>query len=139
MKVEIAKNSGISTAQLVRLTEIEPKDATAIKFCCNMSEVVYSATVDGQGAALWGLVPPSILSDRAYLWLVTTDVANNHTFLMARYSRMIVEEMLQEHPILIGHCHIDDSRAHRWLKWLGAEFGFPEAKRIPFTIRRKHG
>lgn len=137
MKVDIVKNPGSRTAELIKFEGFEPGDATALRICLNMSEVVYSASVDGHGAALWGLVPPSILSERAYLWLHSTDVANDHPFLMARYSRMIVEEMLEEHPILIGHCHIDDARAHRWLKWLGAEFGFPDGKRIPFTIRKK--
>lgn len=139
MKVQIDKMAGLATSELIQLEGFDPSDDMALKICLDMSEVVYSASYEGRGACLWGLIPPSLLSDKAYLWLFATDVANDHTFLLARHSRMIVEEMLEEHPILIGHCHLEDTRAHRWLKWLGAEFGFPQNKGIPFTIRKKNG
>jgi hypothetical protein len=137
MMVNIEQTDGWRLASLIKPVGISVHDIAALRCCLLMSQTTYHATVDGKGACIWGLVPPTLLSERAYLWLFTTDVANEHQFLLARHSQIIVQKMLEEYPILTGHCHIIDARAQRWLKWLGAEFGFPQDQRIPFTIRKK--
>jgi hypothetical protein len=137
MKVDIQQADGHALMKQIKPTGMSKQDRLALNACLMLSATTYCATVDGKGACIWGLVPPSLLSERAYLWLFTTDVANEHQFLLARHSQIIVQKMLEEYPILTGHCHIIDTRAQRWLKWLGAEFGFPQDQRVPFTIRKK--
>ena len=86
--------------------------------------------------AVWGLIPPTLLSDSAYLWLFTTAALKSHVFLFVRHSRRQIELMLQEYPTLEGHTAIDNRRAQQWLRWLGAEFGPPiHGSVLPFTIR----
>lgn len=84
-----------------------------------------------------GIIPPTVLSDCAYLWLYTTEHLTEHVFIFVRYSQRIVQEMLSEFPTIVGHCEINNLRAQRWLRWLGAKFGEPiEGKALPFTIVR---
>lgn len=99
--------------------------------------IVYVARLDGTIAAAWGLIPPTVLSESAYVWLLTTPLAEQRKFLLVRYSQMFVEEMLKEHPMLIGDVILPNPSAVRWITWLGGEFLKPVGGRIPFVIRRK--
>lgn len=102
-----------------------------------LSSYAWEGRVDGKRACLWGLITPTLLSDQAYLWLDTEEIAEQHQFLLVRYSARMIERMLQDFCVLQGHCLANNLRAQRWLKWLGAEFEFPNGELIPFTIRRK--
>lgn len=102
-----------------------------------ISQYAWEGKVNGEQACLWGLIPPTLLSDQAYLWLHTTAVAEQHQFLLVRYSQRMIQRMLEEFPLIFGHCALADTSAQRWLRWLGAEFDFPQGKLAPFTIRRK--
>lgn len=86
-----------------------------------------------------GLIPPSLISDTAYLWLQTTDKLREHVFTFVRNSQMVVRDMLEIYPTIVGDCRIEDERAQVWLKWLGAVFGEPTATHIPFEIRKQNG
>lgn len=90
---------------------------------------------------IWGLIPPTILSDRAYLWLYHTEAVAVHSFMFIRHSQRAVEEMLKVYPLIVGHTEVGAIRSIRWLRWLGAEFGqTTDDKLIPFTIKAKpHG
>lgn len=85
--------------------------------------------------AYWGVQPPSLLSDRAYLWLQTTEHLREHVFVFIRYSQRAVASMLQEYSILYGHTVVSNTHAIRWLRWLGAEFGPEYRGCVPFEIR----
>jgi len=87
----------------------------------------------------WGLIPPSILSERAYLWLFTTEAVDEHKFIFVRNSQRAVQEMLEEWPVITGYCEIGNDRSIRWLRWLGAVFFDPQGKFLPFEIRKKNG
>src|ERR1700761_4208411 len=52
---------------------------------------------------LWGLIPPTLLSDRAYLWLYTTKYLAGHEFLFIRHSQRAVQEMLEQFPLIVGN------------------------------------
>lgn len=84
-----------------------------------------------------GLIPPTLMSDRAYLWLYTTKHLHEHIFTFVRYSQRVMEEMLREYPIIVGHTETGNIKAIRWLRWLGAVFGEPQGPVIPFEIRAK--
>lgn len=100
----------------------------------NSSRVqVYSS--DGKILCFWGLIPPTLLSDCAYLWLYTTENMQEHVFSLVRHSQRAVEEMLQDYPIIVGHGVIGATKSLRWLRWLGARFGEPQGKLLPFEIR----
>lgn len=118
---------------------ITPEDAATLDHCLLISTSLWVGLADEKLVCAWGLVPPTLMSEQAYLWLYTTDRVKDHEFLFVRNSQRAVEEMLQEYPIITGYTKAGNDRTIRWLRWLGATFGEPGTKGliIPFTIRKK--
>ena len=94
---------------------------------------------DDEVLCYMGLIPPTLLSNQAYLWLRTTEAMHQHVFVFVRYSQRVTSEMLTEFPTIVGHCEVSATKSIRWLRWLGADFGTPEGRLVPFTIRANHG
>lgn len=142
MNVAITRTEGIgaeTVADVVGrspISDVADAERTLIGFICS-SDSTWIGSVDGQVACIWGLMEPSILSDRAYLWLLTTDVVDEHKFLLVRHSQRWIEDMLRTYSAIIGDVHVEDLRAIRWIKWLGATFGEPNGLRIPFQIKAR--
>ncbi len=105
--------------------------------CMQRSSQIWHGLVDGEIACAWGLIPPTILSDHAYLWLLTTDIVAEHKFLFIRHSQRCVEETLRLYPSIIGDTDVHNTSAIRWLRWLGARFYDPIDGKLPFTIEKK--
>lgn len=93
--------------------------------------------IDGKFVAVWGVIPPTMVSDQAYIWVYTTMDLVGHEFVFIRNSQRMVEKFLKEFSTIVGVTEIDNKRAVRWLKWLGAEYGEPQDGYMPFVIRRK--
>jgi hypothetical protein len=100
------------------------------------SDWVWIGDVNGEVFGFWGLIPPSLCSDRAYLWFMHTEALIRHTFTFVRKSRDVTAELLRHYPILVGHGRVSDSRSLRWLRWCGAQFSDPIGELVPFEIRR---
>jgi hypothetical protein len=116
-----------------------PKDEqTIIGSFMRQSVWAWIGKDDDEILCYMGLIPPTLLSDRAYLWLRTTEAMSEHIFVFVRYSQRVLAEMLQDFPAIGGHCEVSATKSIRWLKWLGANFGVPEGQLVPFTIRAKH-
>lgn len=104
--------------------------------CISLSATAWLGKIDGETACIWGLIPPSILSEQAYLWLFTTELVESHKFMFVRWSQRFLEVMHKDYPVIVGHCEIGNARAMSWIKWLGGKFGEPQGKKIPFVIRK---
>ena len=106
----------------------------------NSSLFAWTGLVDDRIACIWGLVAPSILSDSAYLWLLTSDLVDEHKFTFVRHSQMILKSMLEDFPLITGHVLADQERSKKWLKWLGVIFkpsiDAGQTRLIPFELRR---
>lgn len=81
-----------------------------------------------------GLIPPTLLSDTAYLWMFTTPGFAEHRTACLRQSRKLLQDALQRYPIIVGHCSMV---SQRWLQWLGATLLPPQGDFIPFEIKAK--
>ena len=117
--------------------KLSPSEVEMFNRFVLVSSKLRAAQVDGKLIALWGLIPPTMLSDQAYLWLHTTEAAQEHEFIIVRNSQIEVRKMLEEFPRIIGHCEVEATRSIRWLKWLGAVFGDHDGRLVPFEIVRK--
>mgnify|MGYP001574535181 CR=1 FL=1 len=117
------------------LTEV---DRLPMRTCLAMSEQVFKGTINGEVACIWGMIPSSFLSGRAYIWLYVKEIVDQHQFIFVRHSQRILEVLLQEYPIILGHCHTQDERAIRWIKWLGGVFKEPDGLKVVFQIMRKN-
>lgn len=124
--------------ELMKGISLSETDEKGMEFCYLMSISIWVGLIDDELACIWGLVPPSFMSNQAYLWLYTTDLIKEHQFVLVRHSQMVMEALLNEYPTIVGHATVGDKKAIRWLKWLGAEFGYPQGTGLPFRIK-KHG
>lgn len=83
--------------------------------------------------AYCGVIPPTILSDTAYLWMYTTPNFAKHWLVCVRHSRELIADVLRCYPILVGHCNENSAK---WLRWLGAFVSAePQSGFIPFEIK----
>lgn len=123
----------IYTDHLATLSTIEQE--TMQRSLMNSSHV-WVGMNDEKIVALWGLIPPTLMSDIAYLWMYHTKHLDGHTFRFIRHSQLAIRLALNEFPTIVGHVAIANRRAQQWLRWLGAEFGSPiNSTVLPFTIK----
>lgn len=99
--------------------------------------IFWNGVHNGRIKAMWGLAPPTMLGDQAYLWLHIFEPIDDCLFLFVRNSQRAIEDALLRYPIIFGHCAADNARGQRWLKWLGATFEPSKGKAMPFVIRAK--
>jgi hypothetical protein len=138
MTIDIQRLSGHEAYDLIypaHLAMLPVSDQQVMHQSMANSTRVWLGWDDEKIICVWGLVPPTLLSDRAYLWLYTTQHLTSHVFHLVRHSQRMVQQMLKEFPELAGHCAIDQPKSIRWLKWLGAKFGDPQGPFLPFTIK----
>lgn len=121
------------------LSKLHPQDQTTMRQWITASSDIWIGYDNHSALGAWGLVAPTLLSDRAYLWLFVTENLRQHEFMFIRHSQRAVAEMLNRYSHIYGHTVVGNTKAIRWLKWLGAEFAQPEGQAIPFEIRSKHG
>lgn len=126
----------ILSAANARLTDREVK---SLEHCLLFTAKVWvGMDKAGDFGCAWGLIPPTLFSDTAYLWLYHVDpVVEANKFLFVRNSQRIVEKMLEEYPRITGYCRVNSETSIRWLRWLGASFNEPNGEVVPFVIRKK--
>jgi hypothetical protein len=114
--------------------KLSASDRAAMDYCSLMSVSMWAGIINGKLAAMWGLMPPTVLSTQAYLWLYTTEALTGHEFVLIRHSQLVMKEMLKDYPCICGHAVVSNHKAIRWLKWLGAKFEAPYGGGLPFRI-----
>lgn len=108
--------------------------AKTLDSCLGPTSELWIGFINGNPVCAWGLVPPTVLSDKAYLWLYASQAVDEYKFLFVRYSQRVVEALRESYPVIYGVCDVGNHRAIRWMKWLGARFAEPYDGHVPFTI-----
>lgn len=127
------------TVILETIGDIPDHQKVALSTMMMASSNCWLGSIDGRVVAAWGVAPPTMMSDQAYLWLhVTPDIIGNE-FVFVRHSQRVVADLQRNWPTITGWADPKTENTTRWLKFLGAEFGEPQGKYIPFVIRSKHG
>lgn len=100
--------------------------------------IAFTGMVYDKVACLWGANASSIIVDEFYVWLLTTKLVDEHSFLFVRYSQLAVKELLKERSLVRGHVLVNNRRSIRWLQWLGCEIKplDDEPAILEFKIRR---
>lgn len=139
VSIEPLLGSGISELiSLARGSSLDPKESGILEFCQSLSVEVWTGYVEGKLICCWGLIPPTLLSNQAYLWMHSTPAVRDHQFLLVRHSQRVIEQMLEHYEKIIGDCLVGAEDSMRWLKWLGADFSEANDNGYcSFTIRRK--
>lgn len=101
-----------------KLLSVYPSaDAITIRFA-NESSPLLVGWYDRELACVLGFIPPTLLSDTAYLWCNTFQAANDHPVLFGLWARRLIPYALKRYPLLVGHCN---ETSMRWLTSLGAK------------------
>ena len=137
--ISIRVNKTYDLSDVLRRSPVAnlPGAEKTLRECMRRSIEIWHGLVDGEVACAWGLIPPTLLSEHAYLWLLTTDIVAEHKFLFVRHSQRYVEEALKYYPSIIGDTDVGNTQAIRWLRWLGAEFFEVIGGKLPFIIEKK--
>lgn len=101
------------------------------------SNLVYTGKINDKIVCLYGLMGQCFTSNNAYMWMLHTKALDSEKFLFIRHSQRAIEVALEIYTEIHGHVVFDNESGKRWLKWLGAEFGYTGDKVIPFVIRKK--
>lgn len=130
--------TGVEAREYIKHLVLTEEETWAMEYCFDMSTSIWVGLIDERLACIWGLIPPTLMSDQAYLWLYTTDVIEEHQFILVRHSQLVMEEILKRYRSVCGHVIVGkgDGKSIQWLRWLGAKFGKPEEKGVPFRITR---
>jgi len=125
-----------ATMEHVRRIELRPGDALEIeslgfdKVEClsrTLERSIWADAylVDGEVAALMGVIMTSLIGGIANAWLMTGTPVERHRKTFMRLTRKRTREMLAEHGVLVCNVHADYARSIQWLRWLGFEIGEP--------------
>ena len=133
---EIEQVTTDKARKIVKSIAFDEVGQKTMEFCLTMSTMIWTGYINDKLACIWGVIPPTLLSNQAYLWLYTTDVIKEHSFLLVRHSQRVIDELLDQYPNIVGHALVGSDKSIRWLKWLGAKFGPPMGTGIPFRITR---
>src|ERR1044071_40030 len=74
------------------------------------STVVWQATADDTVLAIWGIMPPTLMDQVAYLWLRIVGSVEGYEFLIVRHSQRAIRAAQEEYPTLVAHCLRRDLR-----------------------------
>lgn len=117
--------------------KLNAKESGILEFCQSLSSEVWTGYVDDKLICCWGLIPPTILSNQAYLWMHSTPAVREHSFVLVRHSQRVIEQVLNRYDRIVGDCLVDAEDSIRWLKWLGATFVESDGPYRSFVIRKK--
>ena len=121
----------ISSSPNDKMNDVEMK---AMDACLLLSHEIWIGKVKGEIACVWGLCPPTLMSNQAYLWLYTNHLVEEHKFLFVRRSQRWMEEVLKDYKKIVGFCSPDNARAIRWIEWMGGKFSYNETQAV-FEIK----
>lgn len=133
---DVRRVTNIQAMELVKELNLDEVEQKSMDFALLMSTIIWAMFFNNRLACLWGVIPPTLMSEQAYLWFYTTDALEGHEFGLVRHSQIAIEEILEEYPSIVGHSAIGADKSIRWLKWLGAKFGQPQGTGVPFRITR---
>ena len=131
----------ISRPSAARLLEGTPEakectDRTRLSRALRRTDMLMAGYVDDELICIFGVIPPTLLSDEAYLWSYTFPSVKKFSFMFIRHSQLVIEELSKHYPIIKGETDRYNKNSIRWLKWLGAKFGPPHDGYLPFVIER---
>ena len=88
-----------------------------------VSTARFTLEKDGEPIAMFGLIPNSILGDKAGVWLLGTEDIATVKKSFCEFSRKVIKYFVGQYPVLFAQVDGRYAKTHRWLEWLGAKKG----------------
>lgn len=98
-----------------------------------VSTECFTVCNNGVPFAIFGIVPDSILGDRACVWCLVTHRLAHNKRAVAFYAPRIIRDFTTRYPVLYNRIHEDNTISMKWLKRLGFTFGNKINNFIPFS------
>lgn len=90
-----------------------------LTFSARNSINAYVAKWGGEPFAYWGWTAPSLLSEVAGAWMLTTPLADRIPTILGRLSIRLFRKLHQFYPRIVVGVDPTHTVAIRWLEWLG--------------------
>ena len=81
---------------------------------------------DGVPFCVFGVSQASLIGSVGIPWMVGTVELDHHAYGFLKHCRPVVDRWADRFDLLVNYVDARNTRAIRWLKWLGFEFGEPE-------------
>jgi hypothetical protein len=93
----------------------------------NTSALVWTARIDGEVAAIFGVAPfgQSLMAPTGIPWMLGTDLVPRHRRILVRHTAAYIQRMLALYPRLTNAVHAKNTVAVRWLQRAGFTLGEP--------------
>ena len=118
---ELVQNMRAEDRAEVEATGDDPK--SALLHSIERSTEAWTAFADGRVICMFGIAPPTILSDMAVPWLLTAEEMPKHKRIFLSRSRQVVEDWRQQYTLMVNYVDARYAKALRWLEWLGFSMG----------------
>lgn len=106
----------------------KPKKSLEAAF--RLSKKCWTGLVDGEPACMFGVSRGTILSHVGAPWLLGTDLIEKNQLAFLRRNKLYMSEMTEGFDTLINYVDARNTKAIRWLKWLGFEFDEAEPRGV---------
>lgn len=83
----------------------------------------WTGYIDDQIVCMWGIDRGSMLTNSAFIWLVTCQGVDEHSFIFVRHSQKRLEDLKKRYSFIHGIVQADNEQSVRWLRWLGFQLG----------------
>jgi hypothetical protein len=135
-------------ASLMRTQDVEELEACglapleALSIALAVSDVAYTAFVDGEVAAMWGAHGWTV-GGWGVPWLLTGRAIARHPKVLLKHSHRCLQELTALYPTLFQFIDARYTGAVRWARWLGFQvfaaqpFGSEGLPFHPVVYRRK--
>lgn len=96
---------------------LEPEEA--LDFSVHRAVACWTATLDNEPVAIFGVNRRSMTSDVGVPWLLGTDRLGDMKKLFVRQSRPYLARFMRAFPKMQNWVHVDNQASIDWLRWLG--------------------
>lgn len=91
-----------------------------------LSTYTWAGLRDGSVVCVFGVASPSVLSGKGVPWMVGSPEIDRCAYAFLQRSRIVIQHMLSLYDHLENYVDVRNTRAIRWLRWLGFEIHPPE-------------
>ena len=115
---QIAKNTRKPDRdELWAMSLCKPEDAMRLGLL--YSDKALTGMIDGEPVCMWGVTTVSLYGGVGSPWMVGTDKLDRHAATFLRRCGRQVKELFAEYRRLENFVDARNTRAIKWLKWLG--------------------
>lgn len=98
----------------------------AMRSAIRYSDVAMTGFADGVPVCMWGVTRESLIGNIGVPWMIATERLEKHARLFIRKCRKPLMEMRKEYDILTNYVDARNTRAIRWLEWMGFKIHDPK-------------